>query len=121
MKLKALSLAALFVLGTAPTASHAQTGAQAALDSCVKSFVETYLPGHPVRKVAKDSPATGILDRFWQSNKYTILLSARGVESRDVIAQARCVADRKGIVIVLDQPSFAALRTLRADFVVSMR
>jgi len=43
------------------------------------------------------------------------------MQSGDVIAEARCVANRNGIIIVLDQPSLAAMRSIRPDFIVSMR
>lgn len=121
MKLKALSLAAIFALGVVPIASHAGTSPAAALDACVKSFVQTHLPGHPVKKVTQHSPAESAMNRFWRPNSYTILLSARGVDSGTVIAEARCVASRNGIVVVLDQPSRTALREMHADSVVSMR
>ena len=121
MKLKVLSFSAIFALAATPMASHAELGSGAAFDACVKSFVETYLPGHPVRKVMKSSPAPSAFNLLIHRNEYTILLSARGMQSGDVIAEARCVANRNGIVIVLDEPSLAAMQLIRPDFVVSMR
>lgn len=74
-----------------------------------------------MRKVTKSSPAASSFDLFVRRSEYTILLSARGMQSGDVIAEARCVANRNGIIIVLDQPSLAAMRSIRPDFIVSMR
>lgn len=119
MKLKS-SILTLIALAAVPFASQAQPGADAAVDACVKSFADTYLPGHPVKHVSKRAPAAGPIDTYYAPRRYTISLSAYGARSGDLLAQARCVASRKGVVIVLDSPP-AGEYVARADFAVSLR
>ena len=122
MKIKttvSTAIATLIALGAAPLTSEAATGPNAALDACVKSFVETYLPERKVRQVAKPVTNPNPLSLF-SAREYTVVLSARGVESGDVIAEARCVASRHGIVVVLDS-QVAAKHKQNADFFVSVR
>lgn len=118
MNLKS-SVLTLVVLAAAPFASQAQPG-DAAVDACVKSFVDTYLPGHPVKQVSKRSPVQSTIEMHYAPRQYTIALSAYGVRSGDLLAQARCVASKRGIVIVLDAPS-ADEYVARADYRVSLR
>jgi hypothetical protein len=113
------SLLALVALTALPFSSHSQPG-DAAVDSCVKSFVEAYLPGHPVKQVKKVAPPESPLDAFYAPRQYTIAMSARGARTGELFAQARCVASRNGLVLVLDSPSTDAY-VARADFVVSLR
>ena len=112
--LTAVALAAM------PLAAPAQAGSDAAIDACVKSFVDAYLPGHPVKLVNKQQPATGPLDTHYAPRQYTIALAAYSAQSGDLLAQARCVASRRGDVIVLDSPP-AAEYVARATFAVSLR
>ena len=119
MSLTKSTLLALVVFAL-PLASQAAPGPSAALDACVKSFLETYLPNHPVKQIRKRIPTTGPIDAFYGPRQYTIALSAQGVRSGDVLAEARCVANSKGIVIVLDSPA-AGEYVARADFAVTLR
>jgi hypothetical protein len=60
-------------------------------------------------------PAAGPLDVLDHKNHYLIVLDARGRHSGELLAQAQCVASRRGDVIVLDNavaPEFVA----KADF-----
>lgn len=85
---------------------------KAALDACVKAFTTTYLPGHPLKATrTASSPSTFTLV---SATEYSIALSARGVTSGKILAEARCVASGKGLVLVLDPP--AGNYTARADF-----
>jgi hypothetical protein len=97
-----LLTAGTLVLAATPLATYA--GPKQAIDACVQSFVETYLPDRVVR-VHTRQPALGPLgilnDR---KGTYTIALSARGARSGKEIAQARCVASTRGDVIVMDSP-----------------
>jgi hypothetical protein len=104
MNIKTVSVAVL-ALAAVPLTSHAGSrDATVALDACVKAFVSTYLPNHPVRATKNASPEAPTSIALWQPRKFTIALSARGVTSGDVLAAARCVADNNGIVLVLDTP-----------------
>jgi hypothetical protein len=113
------SILALVALTALPFASHSRPG-DAAVDACVKSFVDTYLPGHPVRQVKKLAPPASPLDAFYAPRQYTIAMSAHGARSGELFAQARCVASRHGLVLVLDSPATDEY-VARADFVVSLR
>jgi hypothetical protein len=119
MKTK-LSILALVALAAVPFAAQAQPGADAAVDACVKSFVDTYLPGHPIKQVSKQEPAPGPIDTYYAPRQYTIALAAYNARSGDLLAQARCVANRKGTVIVLDSPP-AGEYVARANYTVSLR
>ena len=119
MNTKKIALLASLAMAVVPLASQAGT-ATAALEACVKSFTETYLPGHPVRQVKKVMPVEGPIRDYYKPRQYTIALSARGVRSGDVLAQARCVASSNGIVLVLDDPSPSEYLA-QADFVVGLR
>ena len=113
------SILAVIALAAVPFASQAN-GGDAAVDACVKSFVDGYLSGHPVKKVRRDAPIETAVERYYAPRQYTVALSAHGVRSGDLLAQARCVASKSGIVIVLDNPP-ADEYLARADFVVSLR
>lgn len=79
---------------------------QQAIDACVKSFVETYIPQDRVVRIRKRQPPLsplGILND-WKGT-YTIALSARGARTGEEIAEARCVASAQGEVIVMDSPA----------------
>jgi hypothetical protein len=69
-----------------------------------------------VLKTADFGNPTSIVLR--QPRKYTIALSARGLRSGEVLAEARCVADHEGIVLVLDQPP--ADYVAHADFIAKL-
>lgn len=114
------TIATCIAFGAVPMTSEAKTPANAALDACVKSFIQTYLPERTVRQVAT-SPAVnpGPLSLF-DSREYLVVLSARGADTGKLIAEARCVANRDGIVVVLDSQNVAHYRA-KADFVLSMR
>lgn len=124
MKTKTSSLsvaAACVAIATMPVASEAKSGPDAAVDACVKSFVTTYLPDRTVRPFKSSATTPSPLSFFyWGSRDYTVQLTAHGVDSGKVIAEARCVASRNGIVVVLDTPLTARNRE-RADFIVSLR
>jgi hypothetical protein len=99
---KALSLAVLVGLAATPLATQA-AGIDRALDACVSAFAERYLPDRTVT-VHKLIPADSPLLSMAHERQYTILLDARGKKSGDLLAQASCVASRRGDVIVLESP-----------------
>lgn len=110
-----LAMAGTLALAATPLASYA--GSNQALDACVKSFVETYIPKDRVVRVYKHQPTMGPLGMMQAGRKdtYTIALSAVGKRSGKEIAQARCVASRRGEVIVIDSPP-AGSYVAKADF-----
>ena len=98
---RAVAVSGLIVLAAAPFAAQAE-GSAKATQACIDAFVEAYVPeGHAVR-VQTSEPAAGPLVYFVK--QYTIALSAHYSRSGQEIAQARCVASRRGDVIVLDRP-----------------
>jgi hypothetical protein len=100
---KIVTLSVLIALAAAPFASYAD-GADNAMNACVKTFLQTYLPDRVVQ-VRKLAPAPGPLDVYAKrASSYTIALTAHGARTRERLAEARCVADARGEVIVLDQP-----------------
>jgi hypothetical protein len=117
MKAKTVALAALATFAVAPIAGQAAPAPKTAFNACVKAFVSAYLPGRIVHTTkANDSGQLTTLSLT--QNKYTIALTARGVDTGTVLAEARCVADGKGIVLVLDQPAtldYVARADFRAD------
>lgn len=119
MKLRHTFLAAALAL-TVPFASHAQSGSTAAVNACVKSFTEAYLPKYSVKRVRKDRSPVSPLEAFYKPSTYTIALAAYGVHSGELLAQARCVASGKGVVVVLDTPP-AGEYVARADYSISLR
>ena len=114
----------LFVIAIAlsvvPFASHAKQGPQAALDACIKAFVESHLSGREVRQLTRRLPASGPLETFWTPRRYTIALSAHATNSGELVAHARCVASSSGELITLDR-STTPLQRAPADFTVSLR
>ena len=110
------AIAALVALGATPLAS--QAASPAALNACIKSFVETYLPERTVHHVIKHDTARP--HTLFSARDYSVLLSAHGVKSGELVAEARCIANRDGIVVVLESPVLAQHKA-RADYVVSMR
>lgn len=112
----AIALSGLLVLASAPVTSQAGP-ADRAVNACVKAFVDTHVPKDRIVHVVKDrSPS--LMDRFHRQRAYTIALTAQGSESGKVLAQARCVANVRGEVIVLDNPP-PATYIAQADFVVT--
>lgn len=100
---KTTAMIGTLMLAATPLASYA--GPNQALDACVKSFVETYIPKDRVVRVRKHQPPSGTFDILnYRKDVYTIALSARGARSGKEIAQARCVASKRGDVIVIDSP-----------------
>jgi hypothetical protein len=120
MSVKTAALIAAVVVAAAPLASEARPGPPTAVDACVKSFIDSHLSNHAVREVKKRIPASGPLEAYYSPRKYTIALAAYGAESGRVLAQARCVADKRGVVIVLDSPPEDEY-VARADFTVVIR
>lgn len=113
---RTLVMVGTLVLAATPLASYA--GPRQALDACVKSFVETYVPKDRVVRVhRKQPPVTPLGALNDRKGSYTIALSARGARSGKDIAQARCVASTHGDVIVMDS---TAVNTYiaEADFAV---
>lgn len=105
----------LLALVTAPVASYA--GADRAVHACVKSFVDTYLPGRTVR-VRKEIEAPSLHRR--REDTYTIALAAHGAKSGKLFAQARCVASARGDVVVLDNLPLDS-HVASADFTVALK
>ena len=109
---KILSLAVLFGLAATPLATQA-AGIDRALNACVSAFAERYLPDRIVT-VHKQIPAESPLISMAHERQYTILLDARGKRSGELLAQASCVASRRGDVIVLENPA-APEQVAKAD------
>lgn len=110
--LGALSLAAV------PFASHA--GPNQAVDACVSSFIEAYIPKDRVVNVRRSSSTPSPLAaRNSRRDKYTIALTAVGARSGKQLAQAKCVASARGEVIVLDSPADDNY-VANADFTVAV-
>jgi predicted O-methyltransferase YrrM len=84
----------------APLASEA-AGIDRALDACVGAVVDQYLPNRAVT-VRKLGAAPGPLDVLARHDSYMIVIDARSKSTGEQLAQARCVASRRGDVIVLD-------------------
>lgn len=99
----AFRVAAALAFLAAPVASHADPSS-AAVDVCVKSFVDAYLSKDRIVQVIKPSDPVDVFDYVYAPETYTIALTAREVRSGDVLAQARCIASRRGKVTVLDSP-----------------
>jgi len=117
MKTKIASLTAVACLAITPFASHAAPAPTTAFNACVKAFVNSYLPDRTVR-ATKTTNSPGLTALTLTQRKYTIALSARGANSGELLANARCVADGKGIVLVLDTPptlDYVAQADFRAD------
>jgi hypothetical protein len=93
---KSLVLAAVLSLTAVPFAAQAG-GDDRVLDACVSAFVDRYLPDRKVT-VRKQLPAPGPLDALARKDHYTILIDARGKLSGEQLAQAQCVASRRGDV-----------------------
>lgn len=110
---KALALAALLSLSALPFTTQA-SGIDRALDACVSAFADRYLPERTVT-VRKLLPAPSPLDLLARERSYTIVLDARGKRSGELLAQASCVASRRGDVIVLESP-VTPERIAQADF-----
>ena len=96
----ALAISGLIALAATPLAAQAD-GSGRATDACIAAFVETYVPEGRTVRVHKSEPAAGPLAYY--TKQYTIALSAHSASGVE-IAQARCVASRRGDVIVLDRP-----------------
>jgi hypothetical protein len=111
-----LATLGMLVLTAAPMASQADE-ARRALDACVQSFVETYLPGRVVH-LRKAQGTPGPLAHY--EDTYTIALAAHGAKSGQLVAQARCVASRRGSVLVLDNPPPENYQA-NADFTVDLK
>jgi hypothetical protein len=108
MNIKTSSLVALLSLAAAPLTSPASdTASNAAFDACIKAFTTTYVPNHRVRDTRTNDSAT-LLD-YWKPSSYTIEVRARGVKSGKTLAEARCLVDHKGVVVIQDAaaPNYA--------------
>jgi hypothetical protein len=110
---KTLALSAVLSLSALPFATQAAS-ADRALDACVSAFVERYLPQHKVT-VHKVLPSPSPLDMLAREDHYTIVLDARSKRSGDMLAQASCVASRRGDVIIMESP-VAPEQFAKADF-----
>jgi hypothetical protein len=113
---KTVALSALLGLTATPFTIQA-AGGDRAVDACVSAFVDRYLPDQPVT-IRKLTSAPGPLDVLDHKNHYLIVLDARSKHSGELLAQAQCVASRRGDVIVLDNavtPEFVAKADFRAS------
>jgi hypothetical protein len=113
-------LISVTAMAAIPFASEAKSPSAVALDACVKAFVETHLPNYSVRQFKKDVPVSSPIEAYWGSRTYTVALSAHAADSGDLVAQAHCVANRRGVVVML-VPSGGTEPLPRADFTVSLR
>lgn len=105
---QAIAASGLAALAITPVATYAD-GADRAIDACVKSFVDNYLPKGQIVRVRKVEPPTSPVTELLaiRAATFTIDLTARGARSGVELARARCVASRRGDVIVLDAPDDA--------------
>jgi hypothetical protein len=110
---KTIAIAALATLSLTPLASQA-AGSDRALDACVSAFVDRYLPDRKVT-VRTLMPAPGPLDVLNRQDHYTIVIDARTKRGGELLAQASCVASRRGDVVVLDN-LVTPEQVARADF-----
>jgi hypothetical protein len=106
-----LSLAALAAV--CPAVSQAWP-AKSSLDACVNAFEKTLAQSadaeHAFKVVyAKDQFASSIVDYY--STSYTFDLQANNVKTGQVLARARCRADRRGIVALSPLPPLDATET----------
>ena len=114
---KALAVAGAIALGFTSFAAHA-SGADAAINACVKSFVDANLKDRIVR-VRKEPFVPSPLFPHTRDT-YTVALAAHEARSGHLVAQARCVASTRGKVIVLDSPDPSSY-TAMADFAVTVK
>lgn len=118
MNIKLVALAAVASVAVVPVAGASPSPSNA-FNACVNAFVKTYLPAHTIRATkTTNSPSPHSL--ALSPRKYTIALSARGADSGEVLANARCVADSNGIVLILDTPASLDY-VARADFRTALR
>ena len=110
---KALALSTLLSLCATPFATQA-AGIDRALDACVSAFADRYLQDRTVT-VRKVMPTPSPLELMARPDHYTIVLDARVKRSGELLAQASCVASRRGDVIVLDSPALPE-HVAKADF-----
>ena len=115
---RALAVAGAIALGFTSFAAHA-SGADVALDACVKSFADANLKGRIVRVRKQPFAAPSRLFPHTRDT-YIVALTARGAQSGELIAQARCVASTRGSVIVLDSPDSSSY-TAMADVAVTLK
>ena len=108
-----LALSALLSLTAVPLPTQA-AGVDRAVAACVSAFVDRYLPDRTVT-VRKLLPAPGPLDVLAREDHYTIVIDARSKSSGEQLAQASCIASRRGDVIVLESPVSAEF-VAKADF-----
>lgn len=112
----AVAISSLLVLAVAPVTSQAGRSDRA-VDACVKAFVDTHVPKDRVVHVVKEK-SSSLTDRFDRRRAYTIALKAEGTQSGKILAQARCVANVRGEVMVLDSPP-PATYIAKADVAVT--
>jgi hypothetical protein len=123
MRLKTATLSTIatcIAFGAVPMTSEAKSSPNVAIDACVKSFVQTYLADRTVRQISTAPVVNPSPLSLFASREYLVVLSAHGADSGELIAEARCVSNRNGIVVVLDSQNVAHYRA-KADFVLSMR
>ncbi|PZN32578.1 MAG: hypothetical protein DIU71_07210 [Proteobacteria bacterium] len=113
---KTVAIAGMFAVSAVPLAASA--GPAQALDACLESYVETYVPaGHPIKLIKQRERRAPFTEFSQSSGPYTIAIEARGTESGKLYGSARCIADARGHVIVMDTPpphTYRALATFTA-------
>lgn len=112
---KAVAVAGLIAFGAVPLTSQA-SGPDTAVKSCVQTFIDTYLKDRTVRSTVQIPAPTPLRPQ----HSYTVDLSAHGAQSGDLVAQARCTANARGKVTVLDSVD-AGTYLAAADFTVSLK
>ncbi|HKE96056.1 MAG TPA: hypothetical protein VKB34_17240 [Povalibacter sp.] len=95
-----IAVSGLALLAALPFAAYAGAGARAA-DACVDAFVSTYVPKDRAVRVRIVEPAASPVDFF--ARRYTFALSA-SLHNGEEFVTARCVANARGEVVVLDNP-----------------
>lgn len=101
MNIKTSSIVALLAVAAAPLAANAaDPESTAAFDACIKAFSTTQIAGHPVAKTRTNYAYASPTLEYWKPTRYTIDVHARGVQSGDLVATARCIVDKDGVVLI---------------------
>ena len=92
----ATAVVGLLVLALAPFTAHADR-ADRATDACIRAFIDAYVSKDQTVRVQKALWSSNSLDFY--ARQYTIELNAHRTGTKEQLAQARCVANRKGEVL----------------------
>lgn len=113
---KSLPVIGLALLAATPFVAHAGAGSKAT-KACVQAFVDTYVPH--AKKVNLRISEPPLRPLTYAPRKVVVALSAHLPDGTE-LATARCVANVKGDVMVLDNPP-PSTYLASADFVVGLK